>query len=337
MVTRDYTVSLEQVFSGPMDLLLHLVREQEVEIHDIDLHKIIDGYLRYLKDLQDIDIELAADFLVMAATLMAIKSRSLLPSENIDLAEELDPRDELIQRLIEYRHFKQASRELQDRFDLRHRLHERGFRPEEPAESGLDLQDLTNWDLFAAFSRLMRETLANKSMVIATEHRPLRYFVEELVRSVKARRSMSLRELVDETVAKGGASKGTLIGAFCALLELVKLGAVRARQESKDSDITISLREDLGDDLDSIVRQTEFEDERIEDPDAAAATAAAAPSEPTPPRAPAHDVFEGLEDDDDLPLPIPARAAASAVESEAESDDDASASDADAEPHGDPA
>ena len=63
----------------------------------------------------------------------------------------------------------------------------------------------------------------------------------------------------------------------------------------------------------------------------------AAPSEPTPPRAPAHDVFEGLEDDDDLPLPIPARAAASAVESEAESDDDASASDADAEPHGDPA
>jgi len=326
MVTRDYTVSLEQVFSGPMDLLLHLVREQEVEIHDIDLHKVIDGYLRYLKDLQDIDIELAADFLVMAATLMAIKSRSLLPSENIDLAEELDPRDELIQRLIEYRHFKQASRELQDRFDLRHRLHERGFRPEEPAESGLDLQDLTNWDLFAAFSRLMRETLSNKSMVIATEHRPLRYFVEELVRSVKARRSMSLRELVDETVAKGGASKGTLIGAFCALLELVKLGAVRARQESKDSDITISLREDLGDDLDSIVRQTEFEDERIEDPDAAAA-AASAPSEPTPPREPVHDVFEDLEDDD-LPLPPPRAAAsepateaASAAAGEADSDD----------------
>ena len=89
MVSRDYTVSLEQVFSGPMDLLLHLVREQEVEIHDIDLHKVIDGYLRYLKDLQDVDLEVAADFLVMAATLMAIKSRSLLPSENIDLAEEL--------------------------------------------------------------------------------------------------------------------------------------------------------------------------------------------------------------------------------------------------------
>jgi segregation and condensation protein A len=327
MVTRDYTVSLEQVFSGPMDLLLHLVREQEVEIHDIDLHKIIDGYLRYLKELQDIDIELAADFLVMAATLMAIKSRSLLPSENIDLAEELDPRDELIQRLIEYRHFKQASRDLQDRAELRHRLHERGFRPAEPVESGLDLQELTNWDLFAAFSRLMRETLANKSMVIATEHRPLRFFVEELVRSVKARRSMSLRELVEETVAKGGASKGTLIGAFCALLELVKLGAVRARQESKDSDITISLREDLGDDLDSIVRQTEFEDERIEDPDAAA-TAASAPSEPAPPREPLHDVFEDVEDDD-LPLPPP-RAVASAPASEPSNPDDAEvASDSD--------
>jgi segregation and condensation protein A len=308
MVSRDYTVSLEQVFSGPMDLLLHLVREQEVEIHDIDLHKVIDGYLRYLKDLQDVDLEVAADFLVMAATLMAIKSRSLLPSENIDLAEELDPRDELIQRLIEYRHFKQASRDLQDRFDLRNRLHERGFRAEEPTEPGLDLEDLGHWDLFAAFSRLMRETLANKPMVIATEHRPLRFYVEELVRSVKARRSMSLRELVDETVQKGGASRGTLIGAFCALLELVKLGAVRARQESKDTDITISLREDLGDDLDSIVRHTEFEDERIEDPDAAPAAASA---EPAPPREPVHDVFEDLEDDD-LPSPLPTEQSASA-------------------------
>jgi len=192
---------------------------------------------------------------------------------------------------------------LQERAQLRHHLHERGFLPAESAESGLDLQDLTNWDLFAAFSRLMRETLANKSLVIATEHRPLRFFVEELVRSVKARRSMSLRELVEETVAKGGASKGTLIGAFCALLELVKLGAVRARQESRDSDITISLREDLGDDLDGIVRQTEFEDERIEGPEAATAAVSA-------PREPLHDVFEDVEDDDS-PLPPP-RALASA-------------------------
>ncbi|NUP95768.1 MAG: segregation/condensation protein A [Planctomycetaceae bacterium] len=295
MVSRDYTVSLEQVFNGPMDLLLHLVREQEVEIHEINLQKVIEGYLGYLKALEEIDIELAADFLVMAATLMAIKSRSLLPSETIDLAEELDPRDELIQRLIEYRHFKQASRELQDRFDLRSKIHERGYRPATDADGGLDLGEVTNWDLFAAFSRLMRETLAHKSIVIATEDRPLRFYVEQLVRTVKARRSMSLRELVDDAVEQGGATKGTMIGAFCALLELVKLGAVRARQETKQADIVISLREDLGDDLDSIVRQTEFEDERIEDPDAPAA----ASSEPQPPAPPKASVFEGLDDDED--------------------------------------
>jgi segregation and condensation protein A len=295
MVSRDYTVSLEQVFNGPMDLLLHLVREQEVEIHEINLHKVIEGYLRYLKDLEEIDIELAGDFLVMAATLMAIKSRSLLPSETIDLADELDPRDELIQRLIEYRHFKQASRDLQDRFELRSKIHERGYRPATDADGGLDLGELTNWDLFAAFSRLMRETLSHKSIVIESEDRPLRFYVEQLVRTVKARRSMSLRELVDEAVATGGATKVTMIGAFCALLELVKLGAVRARQESKQSDIVISLREDLGDDLDSIVRQTEFEDERIEDPDAPSAASA----EPQPPAPPKASVFEGLDDDED--------------------------------------
>jgi segregation and condensation protein A len=262
MVTRDYTVSLEQVFNGPMDLLLHLVREQEVDIHEIDLHRVIEGYLGYLKDLQEIDIELAADFLVMAATLMAIKSRSLLPSENVDLAEELDPRDELIQRLIEYRHFKQASRELQERFDARARIHGHGFQAQEEGGAALDLSELSQWDLLTAFSRLMRETLANKQMVITSDERPLRYYVERLVGAIKERRTLTLREIVDAAAGPEGASKPALIGTFCALLELVKLGAVRAWQPAHDGEITITLREELGDDVDSIVRMTEFDDEK---------------------------------------------------------------------------
>ena len=131
MVTkRDYTVRLERVFQGPMDLLLHLVREQEVEIHEIEIARIIDDYLGYLEKLEALDIEVAGDFLVMAATLMAIKSRSLLPTEDVDLEQDLDPRDELIERLIEYRRFREASEDLETRFRERSLQHDRGYRGE---------------------------------------------------------------------------------------------------------------------------------------------------------------------------------------------------------------
>ena len=125
-MNANYTVRLERVFQGPLDLLLHLVREQEVEIHEIEIHEILAGYLEYLKALRDLDIELAGEFLVMAATLMSIKSRSLLPRESVDLERELDPRDELIQRLIEYRRFKEASDDLGERYEVRALQHPRG-------------------------------------------------------------------------------------------------------------------------------------------------------------------------------------------------------------------
>ncbi len=96
----DFTIRLEKVFQGPMDLLLHLVRQQEVEIQEISISRVIEGYLAYLDALRELDIELAGEFLVMAATLMSIKSRSLLPREEVNLEDELDPRDELIQRLV---------------------------------------------------------------------------------------------------------------------------------------------------------------------------------------------------------------------------------------------
>src|SRR5690349_11713434 len=130
-MTDSFTITLDEVFHGPMDLLLHLVREQEVEIHEIELSRVVEGFLAYLGGLKDLDIEVAGDFVVMAATLMSIKSRSLLPREEIDLQKELDPRDELIQRLIEYRRFKEASDQLGQRYALRELSFERG-------ESGLE-------------------------------------------------------------------------------------------------------------------------------------------------------------------------------------------------------
>jgi len=302
VVIREYTVRLDQTFQGPMDLLLHLVREQEVDIHDIDIHRVIDAYLAHLKALREIDIELAADFLVMAATLMAIKSRSLLPTENVDLAEELEPRDELIQRLIEYRRFKQASQDLGDRFDARSRIHPRAFHPSQEQGAGLDLTELSSWDLLSAFSRLMRETLANKQMVITTDDRPLRFYVDQLVHTIQTRRRMSLREIVEQAAEGESVDKKAVIGSFCALLELVKIGVCKAQQENATSDIEIVLRDEVGTDLESIVRLTEFDDEKEADEAALSESAPnptpAAPPAPAP-RAFATSVFDDIPEDED--------------------------------------
>ena len=265
VVSLDYTVHLERVFQGPMDLLLHLVREQEVDIHEIQITGVIDGYLGYMKDLEDLDIEVAADFIVMAATLMAIKSRSLLPREEVDLEDELDPRDELIQRLIEYRHYKGAATDLSERFEERAQVFRHGFRQKNDEEPTLDFSELSEWDLLSTFSRLMRETLSHHKMHIDTDDRPLRWYVERLVDRIKRPGGFSLRELVQSSVVDGEAHKSMLIGSFCALLELMKLGVVTARQPDRDQDITIEMRDEHAGDIDQIVRNSGFDDETPDD------------------------------------------------------------------------
>jgi len=262
-VRPEYTVHLERVFQGPMDLLLHLVREQEVEIHEIEIARILAGYLGYLESLEHLDLEYAADFLVMAATLMAIKSRSLLSSEEIDLEQELDPRDELIQRLIEFRRFKRVADVLEEARRLRERQHERGSQHELGAgcrEREFDLGELTCFDLLASYSRLMRETLADRPHQVALDPRPLRYYVEQVVQRLKQRPSLTLRSLV--TTFGDAAEKETLIGSFCALLELVRLEAIEVEQSGRHGDIAIRVRGDRRAELDELVRGSLLADEQ---------------------------------------------------------------------------
>lgn len=260
----DYTVRLEQVFQGPMDLLLHLVREQEVEIHEVEISRVIAGYLEYLDALRELDIELAGEFLLMAATLMSIKARSLLPREEVSLEDELDPKDELIQRLLEYRRFKEASQGLHWSQLEREQLAPRGAFPELELEAGrrepeLDLGDLSIWDLLGVFSRLMRETLANRPHHVKGDPRPLRYYVAELARRVRGAGRASLRSLLADFEAEP--TRETLVGAFCALLELVRLGVVTAAQDDPRGEIEILLQADLEDDIERVLEGTRFDDE----------------------------------------------------------------------------
>jgi len=261
VVSPLYTVRLREVFQGPLDLLLHLVREQEVEIHEVEISKVIEGYLAYLKDLKDLDIELAGDFLVMAATLMAIKSRSLLPRDAVDLEEDLDPRDELIQRLIEYRRFKEAGDDLNERFEERVHIHPRGRRDELAGarpEPTIDLGELTTWDLLATFSRLMRETLANRPHHIKADPRPLRFYVERMANLVRNAGDISLRAIAEADEAP---SRESMIGSFCALLEMCRMGLIHVTQDDWNSEIMVRLRPEHRIDLDDVVSGSSFDDE----------------------------------------------------------------------------
>ena len=269
----DFTVRLEEVFQGPLDLLLHLVKEQEVEIQDVRLADVAQAYMDHVRALEGLDIELAGEYLVIAATLMAIKSRSLLPREEVELEDDLDPQDELIQRLIEYRRFKGASDDLEDRFHRRTLEHARGYRREvsdnEP-ERSYDLGEVTAWDLLATFSRLMRETLAGRPHTIKGDPRPLRWYVQTIGTAVRRQPDgTSLRTLVE---AMGDVpTREGLVGAFCALLELMKIGLVSAKQGSQAEDITLtwSAPEDGEGDLDELIKASRFMDEESEELDQA--------------------------------------------------------------------
>ena len=259
---QDYTVRLEKLFQGPMDLLLHLVREQEVEIHEIEISKILDGYLSYLDTLEKLDIEYAGDFLVMAATLMAIKSRSLLPHEELNLEEELDPRDELIQRLLEYRKFKGAADELEANFHERGNQSVRGFKRElndKPEEREYDLGELTFWDMLATFSRLMRETLADRTHRVAGDPRPMRFYVDSVVSKLRVLGSSTLRGLMAQL--EDVPPKEALIGSFCALLELVRLQVIELDLKDDGNDIGITMRPEHEADAEELIRSSTLDGE----------------------------------------------------------------------------
>jgi segregation and condensation protein A len=196
---------------------------------------------------------------------MSIKSRSLLPREEIDLEKELDPRDELIQRLIEYRRFHDAASNLSELHDLRARCFARGSAGSEGEDKDapvLDLGDLTSWDLLAQYSRLLRETQSGRPHHVAADGRPLRYYVAELAKRIRELGQVSLRALLADFEPER--SRESLVGSFCAVLELVKLGLVSVEQENPRSDLLLRLRPEHAEDIEDVLRASLFDDEITE-------------------------------------------------------------------------
>ena len=222
-------------FEGALDLLLHLIKRDEIDIYDIPISHITQQYLQYIELMRMLDLEVAGDFLVMAATLMRIKAKMLLPlPKSDDDEEEGDPREELVQRLIEYRLYKEASGTLKENEGLRRSIYERGMVPTEDDVGPLPLAPATLFDLLEALNRVLARRPERVIYDVQTESWDIEDKMSLIARTVAEDGRMLFSTLMD-----GARARMEIVISFIALLELVKLGQIVIEQDIHFADILI--------------------------------------------------------------------------------------------------
>jgi segregation and condensation protein A len=234
-----YRVRLD-VFSGPLDLLLYLIQKDELDIQDVALAKVTRQYLDYCALLEELDPNAAGDFLVLAATLIELKSRAVLPSPPIEAFEDTDAgKPPLVRQLLEYKRFKDAARLLAEAADERRQRFPRapGDAPEETR--GVELEDVEVWRLFEAFAKVMRSIGQGPATHnIRRADLPIEDYMDDIVRSLQVHHTLRFTAMFHSAE-----TREVLVARFLALLELVKLRRVRAAQDGMFGDIMIYLRE----------------------------------------------------------------------------------------------
>jgi segregation and condensation protein A len=239
----DYRIKL-QVFEGPLDLLLFLIRKNELDIYDIPIESVTKQYLEVLRTMQQLDLDLAGEFFVMAATLMEIKSRMLLPKGQHAVDpnaedEEVDPRWELVHQLLQYKKFKEAAAKLAELAETRQNLMERYLSSLSADAGDRPLRSVDRIELWNAFNIVLRR-LAEKLVVgeIHDEVVTVSDQMEWLLGHMQAERSFVFSALFPE-----GVTLRRLVATFLAMLELTRLKKLRLVQNEAFSDITIEVVE----------------------------------------------------------------------------------------------
>ena len=226
-------------FEGPFDLLLHLIKENKIDIYDIPIAVITGQYLQYLEMMKELNLDVAGDFLVMAATLIHIKSRMLLPvDEEAPGEEQEDPRLELIQRLLEYQTFKDASLGLREKEEeWMNIFHREPVKDEEAdaesAEPELYLFDVNLFDLLGAFKKIL-DTAPPEAVRITREALTVKDKISHIMEMLENNDTIRFEDLFKED-----RSRVQIVVTFVALLELIRLGLIRAYQENDFGNIWV--------------------------------------------------------------------------------------------------
>lgn len=242
LLAGEYKVNLE-VFEGPLDLLLYLVKKEEIAIYDISIERITKQYLAYMEALENLNVDVAGEFVVMAANLLYIKSRTLLPQDQQmpeEDVEEDDPRWELIRQLIEYKKFKEAALQLRSREELQTMLFPR---PEAspiaalsaPSQDPLLLKEITIFDLINAFQKaLTRLSRQETTKEIFEERFTVADRMQHLLHLFDKNIPLTFEELFSSST-----TRAELVTTFLALLELIRMKQLVARQEEQFGQIWV--------------------------------------------------------------------------------------------------
>ncbi len=234
-----YQLKLE-VFEGPLALLMHLIEKSQIDIYDIPIAEVTEQYLAYIKQMEEVDLEIASEFLVMAATLLQIKSRMLLPKKKTedDTVEE-DPRDELVARLLEYKRYQEVSRALGEMADARRLFFGRSPldlpRRQEPYPQGMTTDKLVMAFMAVWESKQAEEdfvVVRGETVTVQDKMGDILYLLRKCGKAIEFRETLIRARNRDEMIA-----------SFLAILELLKLNKIRALQEQGSETILISLVE----------------------------------------------------------------------------------------------
>ena len=231
MAEDEFRIELD-AYAGPMDLLLYLIQKEEVDVHDIPVARILEKYLEVLRSSTVLDLDRAGEFLVMASTLLAIKSAMLLPTENPEIGELIDPREDLVRQIIEYRRAKQAGNILQDLREQASLRFPRGRAPlPEAPDDGHEppgVREATLYDIFSTFHRLLRETEAEEPRRIVYDEVPMERHIERILGEVE--RGGGRCGLLALLTARR--DRRFVLGTFLSILELMKEGRIFAVQRT---------------------------------------------------------------------------------------------------------
>jgi segregation and condensation protein A len=230
----DYEVKLE-MFEGPLDLLLHLIHKNEVDIFDIPIATITDQYLEYLELMKSLEMSIAGDFLVMASTLIHIKSRTLLPGSN-DEDEEEDPRLEITRPLLEYMQLKEMAKELAEREILGRDVFARGYATSfDEYQDMAPNPDVTLFQLMDAFRRMVALGEGQRNLQVSLEKWSVKDKVESIITLLREK-----PDIFFEDIFKNNKEISEFVVTFLALLELVHMGLIKVFQPSQESRIRLS-------------------------------------------------------------------------------------------------
>lgn len=240
----EYKIVVD-VFEGPMDLLLKLIDKAEVDIYDIPINLITEQYMDYIYDMEELNLDIASEFLVMASTLLEIKSKMLLPKEKIieeGIEVEIDPRDELVKRLIEYKMYKEAAERLRNQEDFELLAY---YKPREDLSEFIDIdQSFEIMDLNLLVKSLYNILTNNgrKGIDVNEIHREeytLEFCIDEIQDRLKLANQIKFTDLLSRTC-----SKEEVVTYFLSILELIRLKSIYIKQDELFSDIIISKRMD---------------------------------------------------------------------------------------------